>query len=275
MIFNSALIFYLVFKELKERKKLETELQKINESLAIANEELKTLDELKNNIISNVSHELRTPLVAVRGYSEILKSGKTGYLNENQQKQLNIILRNVEKLVEIIENLLSAARYHSGVEKFEMTVCDVRMIVKEAFELGKQNSVGKNIAFNLKIPDFIILIKADKLKIFRALKIIIDNAVKFIGDKGLIAVSVESSEESGTAKIRVKDNGIGINRKDIGKVFDKFFQCDLSTKKKFGGAGIGLTICKEIICRHNGEIKIESLIGEGTEFIVSLPLFKS
>ncbi len=271
---SSGILFFLINRELSVRKKWELELKKINDKLVMANEELKSLDELKNNIISNVSHELRTPLVAIRGYIEIILSGKSGRLTDAQDRQLSIAIKNIERLVEIIENMLSVSRLHSGIEKFDFNIYDLRTIVKEACEIGKKYCAEKNIELKLCMTDQILIVKVDKLKIFQSLKNIIDNSIKFTEKKGKINVSASLSEKEGFAEIAVEDTGIGIKEKDLDKIFDNFFQGDSSTKKKYGGSGIGLNICKEIIKQHNGTISASSIFGQGTKIIITLPLNK-
>jgi PAS domain S-box-containing protein len=255
---------------IENRKKTEKRLKMINEELRNVNEELKSLDELKNNFLSNVSHELRTPLVAVRGYTEIIISGKSGVVSEKQKGQLNIILRSIDRLVSLINSLLEFTRLNSGKSHLKCVFFDMKTLIKNSIKELRFKLSEKHIVVEQNFDEQECLIFADRYKISQVLINILDNAIKFSEYSSVIKISLKRQEK--ILLISVKDSGIGIDRENLPKIFERFYQVDSSATRKFGGLGIGLAICKFIIELHNGKIDVKSELGQGTEFIFSLPL---
>lgn len=260
--------------EIFGRKKIEKKIQIMNEELSRANEELKTLDKLKTNLLCNVSHELRTPLVAIRGYIEMILSGRSGTINQKQSKQLAISLKCADRLVTLIDNLLDFSKIELGRDKLNIETFDINEVLIEAFFTIKPKANANEISLFEEIYAEHAYINGDKKKIYQVFLNLFDNAVKFTRPGGKITLEVKIIPDEKVI-ISVTDTGVGISETEIEKIFDRFYQVDSSPTRQFGGMGIGLAISKDIIKLHNGEIKVKSKKDAGTTFIVMLPLSKS
>lgn len=246
------------------------EVTRAREELHAANEELKTLDEMKTNLLSNVSHELRTPLVSVMGYTDMIYNSKVGPINETQREYLGISLRNIEKLVTLIENLLDFSRLHRGAEQlvfdtFDLVDCaygSVQLIKPVADELG--------IEVVLVAPSGPVLVDGDKGKLGQVFTNLLSNATKFNQAGGKVTVELRPSEDS--VEAIVSDTGIGIPAEALDKIFTRFYQYDSSSTRKYGGTGIGLSISQDIVRLHGSRITVSSVVGHGSTFRFTLPL---
>lgn len=240
------------------------------ERLHEMNDELKTLDELKTNLLSNVSHELRTPLVAVMGYTDMIINGKVGPINEMQAEYLGISLRNIEKLVTLIENLLDFSRLHRGAEELLFDTFDMVDCARTSMEIIKPVSDSRNIKLELVADDVPVLVEGDKGKLGQVFNNLLSNAVKFNDSGG--TVTVEIHIDSSEVSVSVIDTGIGIPKEAQDKIFTRFYQYDASSTRKYGGTGIGLAIAQDILRLHGSRITVASEEGEGTTFNFVLPL---
>ncbi|MBW7864675.1 MAG: response regulator [Candidatus Hydrogenedentes bacterium] len=260
---------------LESLKKSLEDITRAQEKLHEANEELKSLDEMKTNLLSNVSHELRTPLVAVMGYTDMVVNGKAGPVNDVQREYLGICIRNVEKLVTLIENLLDFSRLHRGTEEVLFTRFDLLDCIRISMESVQPMADAKNVtlacgAFNesgdpLEPP---VMVEGDKGKLGQVFNNLLSNAVKFNHPGGTVTVTVETRH--GNAYIAVTDTGIGIPADALDKVFTRFYQVDSSSTRKYGGTGIGLAIAQDIVRLHGSRITVTSREGEGACFRFSL-----
>lgn len=244
------------------------EVTRAREDLHKANEELKTLDEMKTNLLSNVSHELRTPLVSVMGYTDMIYNEKVGPVTETQREYLGISLRNVEKLVTLIENLLDFSRLHRGTERLVFSKMDLVDCAKTSIDIIRPVANSRNIALVLEAPAE-VQVEGDKGKLGQVFNNLLSNAVKFIHNEGTVTVSITPKEDH--VEVRVIDTGIGIPREAQDKVFTRFYQYDSSSTRKYGGTGIGLSIAQDIVRMHGGRITVSSEEGKGSTFLFSLP----
>ncbi|NLN93050.1 MAG: response regulator [Candidatus Hydrogenedens sp.] len=247
------------------------------EKLDSANKELKSLDEMKTHLLSNVSHELRTPLVAVMGYADMMLNEKAGEINETQKEYLEIILRNVEKLVTLIENLLDFAKIHRSTEGLVFTSFDLIDCIRASMQVVKPVSAHRGIELKMNIHDEQgnslrppIQVEGDKGHLGQVFNNLLSNAVKFNREGGTVTVEVEVRKDA--ALIAVSDTGIGIPADAQDKIFTRFYQYDASSTRKYGGTGIGLSIAQDIIRLHGSRITVSSKPDEGTTFKFSLPL---
>lgn len=234
------------------------------------NTELLTLDEMKSNLLANVSHELRTPLVSVRGYIEMTLSGILGSISDRQSKGLEVAIRNVDRLVGLIDNLLNFARLDAGREKLHLSrflLSDlVEATITELEPIFKRN--GTNVDADL-VKD--IELFADRDQLHRLLSNLLDNATKFASTNGKIRISTDVSDIERKVTIAVHDNGPGIPEKEREKVFERFYQVDSASTRKYGGTGIGLSICRDIVLMHGGEINAGKSPLGGAVLTVKLP----
>jgi len=252
------------------------EVTRAREKLRLANDELKSLDEMKTNLLSNVSHELRTPLVAVMGYTDIVLNEKAGPVTDTQREYLRISMRNVEKLVTLIENLLDFSRLHRGAEEVTFTRFDLLDCVRASMESVKPRADTRGITLRCEVRDPSgapaagpVMVEGDKGKLGQVFNNLLSNAVKFNQDGGEVAVLAELRH--GTVSISVSDTGIGIPPEALDKVFDRFYQVDSSSTRKYEGTGIGLAISQDIVRLHGSRITATSRLGEGATFQFTLP----
>jgi PAS domain S-box-containing protein len=246
------------------------EVTRAREKLHEVNEELKTLDEMKTNLLSNVSHELRTPLVSVMGYTDMIYNGKVGPVNAAQQEYLGISLRNVEKLVTLIENLLDFSRLNRGAEKLVFDSFDLVECARASVQIIQPVADGREIRLVVNAPSEPVLVEGDKGKLGQVFNNLLSNAVKFNDHGGSITIEIQPSDDS--VEVRVIDTGIGIPQEAWDKVFTRFYQYDSSSTRKYGGTGIGLSIAQDIVRLHGSRIRVTSEVGKGSTFTFSLPL---
>jgi PAS domain S-box-containing protein len=246
------------------------EVTRAREKLHEVNEELKTFDEMKTNLLSNVSHELRTPLVAVMGYTDMLYNRKVGPINEAQREDLGIILRNVEKLVTLIENLLDFSRLYRGTEKLVFDTFDLVECARVSIQTIQPIADSRTITVECIPSDDKILIEGDRGKMGQVLNNLLSNGVKFNKPGGRVTVEILRKEDS--VEVRVIDTGIGIPPEALDKVFTRFYQYDSSSTRKYGGTGIGLSIAQDVVRLHGSRITVTSEVGKGSIFRFSLPL---
>ena len=248
------------------------EVTRARERLHEANKELMTLDEMKTNLLSNVSHELRTPLVAVLGYTDIIYNGKVGPINDVQKEYLGIGLRNIEKLVTLIENLLDFSRLHQGTETLEFNTFNLADCARTSIEIVGPLTESREITVALAAPDEPVLVEGDKGKIGQVFNNLLSNAAKFSHQGGRVTVEIRPSQDS--VEAIVSDEGIGIPAEAQDRIFSRFYQYDSSTTRKYGGTGIGLAIAQDIVRLHGSRITVTSEVGKGSTFRFSLPLKK-
>jgi len=235
--------------------------------LAVAYEELKESDRLKDELVQNVSHELRTPLTFVRGYIDLLLEGEMGALAPRQQSALQIVAEKTNEITRLVEDIMSLQRIDADNliwERFPM-----RELIKIALDCHQMSADKQNLTLKFEGPPDPAMLEADKGRINQVLDNLIGNALKFSPDGGTIEVSLETSPER--LHVVVSDEGIGVPADKVGRIFDRFYQIDGSSRRRFGGAGIGLAIVKRIVDAHQGEIWVESEVNKGSAFHFTLP----
>ncbi len=243
------------------------------EKLQKAYEELKSLDRMKSEFLSNVSHELKTPLVSIRGYSELLHDEKLGTIPPSHKKPLEAIIRNTERLTRLIDSLLFLSIQQMGKPEIRMRPQpqSIDEIITSSMNDMKVQAEKKEITLIKDSPSELIVM-GDRDRLTEVLLNLMDNAIKFTPPGGKITVKARDDEEkTDTVHITVTDTGIGIPENVMPSLFQRFFQADASLTRKYGGTGLGLYICKNIIDAHKGEIWVESKIGVGTTMHVRLP----
>ncbi|NPE27930.1 PAS domain-containing protein [Methanococcoides sp. SA1] len=233
-----------------------------------ANDELRSLENLKNEFFANLSHELKTPMISIKGFSELLGDGKFGPLNTEQKKANDAVVRNAERLKDLIDSLLYMSMEKEGKYKYDFAPLPIKRLILNSLEKARVQAGSNNIVFRGDIPENIPIIYGDEERLTTALNNILDNAVKFMSE-GEVIVSVQ--DEVDNIHLRIKDNGIGIPGNKVDKVFDSFYQVDGSLTRMYGGTGIGLHVSKRIIDVHNGKIWLKSLEGFGTTVHILLP----
>lgn len=261
---------------------------KLYEEISITNKKLEKLEKLKSEFISIVSHELRTPLTPINNSLEIVLSGQAGELTPEINNFISMAKRNIQRLSGIIEDLLDLSRIQTGKLDYRYKICDITPSLELLKNTFLQVAQEKNIKINLIIKEKLPEIYADSRRIEQILSNLVSNSLKFTSQGGMIEVEASVIDENQVEydnlimpkikpngkyiKISVKDNGIGMKKEDIPKIFDKFSQIETSLNRNKGGVGLGLTITKQLIDAHLGVVWVESQEQKGSTFSVILPL---
>ncbi len=253
-----------------ENARLYHEARVSYEKLEKAYEELTSLDRMKSEFLSNVSHELKTPLVSIRGYSELMYDGKLGSVSQTQNKALEAIIRNTDRLTRLIDSLLFLSIQQMGKPEIKMKLIPLSIdgIITSSLADMRVLAERKNISIGMEAQSG-LEVMGDRDRLTEVFLNIIDNAIKFTHAGGKITVN--AVEEESMVHITVRDTGIGIPENVIPFLFQRFYQADASLTRKYGGTGLGLYICKSIVDAHKGEIWVESKAGLGTTVHVRLP----
>lgn len=253
-----------------QQKRTDDELKNYADELSNANKELRSLDKMKNEFLSNISHELKTPLVSIIGYTKLIDGESVGTVNDKQKKALGTVIRNSERLRHLIESLLYMSKAQYGNVEYTFDRVSISEIIDDAIVDLKLMADNKGLTIEKQVPGDLPLINGDKDKLANMLNSLVDNAIKFTNSGGKITLT--ASEEDGNLHITVNDTGIGIAKEFRSNLFKKFYQIDSSTTRRYGGTGLGLYISKHIVEVHNGKIWIESEEDVGTTVHVSIPI---
>lgn len=232
--------------------------------------ELKRLEQVRTDFAANVSHELKTPLTSIKGFVETLQAGAINK-PEMAQKFLDIIMLEADRLTRLINDILSISKLESGDDKVEMQALPLNSMVADICELLRMHAQQKSIAVNYteNAPQTLVWGNPDRVK--QMLINLIDNAIKYTLDNGTVTVAVYKDDT--TAYFSCSDTGIGIAGENIPRLFERFYRVDKGRSRSMGGTGLGLAIVKHIVLSMNGYIEVHSKLGEGTEFLISLPLY--
>jgi len=260
-----------VTRNINERKLYEDKIELMNKKLIETNKKLKSIDNLKTELLSNVSHELRTPLAAIKGYSDLIHSEKYGPITDKQRHQLDVIKKNINHLTNLIDGLLSYSRLYFGKNTLDISVFPIIELINSSIETINEKHNHKNFIFNF-YPQQDHFVKADYVRIKQVILNLLDNSCKFSEPGTEINIDIKSDDDN--IFISIKDNGIGIPEDVKDHIFERFYQVDSSTTRKYGGIGLGLSIVKKILDLHESHIELESSKEKGTFFCFSLKLSK-
>lgn len=238
--------------------------------LEAANDELRALDQMKSNLLSSVTHELKTPMVAVKGYTTLLLKEKAGPLTPKQQEYLEIALKNINRQLSLIDDLLNSMKIAIYRQPLRIADTDLRDLIEEVLELIRPEAQRKGITVARAFDSEPYVVAGDREKLSQAFTNLLSNAVKFTPEGGAITVGGGSTLPD-MVEVTVCDTGIGIPEGALTRVFEPFFQVDSSAARPYGGVGLGLAITKQIIEGHGGTIGVRSRVSEGTAFTVRLP----
>lgn len=242
------------------------EIGRLAASLNYMSTQLDELEESQKKFVANVSHDFRSPLTSIKGYLEAILDGTIPH--EMQDKYLNIIIFETERLSKLTNNLLTLNSIDSKKNRLNFEPFDINAVIKRTIETFEGTCKNKGIQFDLTFSDKSIVVNADLGKITQVIYNLIDNAIKFSHINSTIYISV--SERSEKVFVSVKDTGIGIPKDSVGKIWDRFYKTDLSRGKDKKGTGLGLSIVKDIINAHQENIDVISTEGAGTDFTFSL-----
>jgi len=268
-----------------------SELADKNRRLAAAVERMQEVDRLKSNFLATVSHELRTPLTSVIGYAEMLLEGLAGPLSREQRDYVQIIMEKGDQLLQLITGILDVSRMETGSLRVAREPVNLRELVESGIAALGPLARRKRLEILGGAPADAPRVQGDREKIRQVLLNLLGNAVKFTPEGGRVEVTIEVGpmtplEELGAhavalgssgparhlgVRMSIADNGIGIAPESQGRIFEPFFQVDSSSTRAYGGTGLGLTLVKSYVEAHGGRVWVDSELGRGSAFTVTLP----
>ena len=231
-------------------------------------ERLKDLERYRKDFVGNVSHELKTPIFNIQGYILTLLEGG---LEDPKINKLYLTRseKSIDRMISIVEDLESITKLETGELKPHYSVFDMVKVTEDAFEMELMLAKERKISFEFaNKPDKPVMVKADKKRIMEVITNLITNSIKYGKRKGTIKVGFYDFDDK--IMVEVSDNGIGIAKKDLPRIFERFYRVDKSRSREQGGTGLGLSIVKHIIEAHNQTINVQSVLDEGTTFTFTL-----
>lgn len=277
-----------VFQTLVRQVTIPLQSAAFTQELKATNRKLQKLERLKSEFISIVSHELRTPLTAIKNAMDIILSGKAGDMSENIEKFVSMGKRNAVRLSGIINDLLDISKIEAGKMDFKFEITKIEPVIE--YVKNNLTVMAKEKGLNIKYTpmESSVEIYADSNRLEQVLTNLVSNAIKFTpsGDIEISTKVVNARElhydqcfeedikklQGNYLQVCVEDKGIGIERKDLNHVFDKFAQIENSLSRKVGGSGLGLPIARQLMESHNGAIWCDSEINKGSKFYFVLPV---
>lgn len=266
---DSKQLILLAVEDITAQKLLKLDTDNMTKNLTEQRNRLQKLNDAKDEFIMMTSHQLRTPATAVKQYVSMLTQGYAGEVSKEQTEMLGVAYKNNERQLEIIEDLLRVAKVDAGVVYLKKASYDIGHLIETAMEdqavLFKNR--GQTIIYNS--PKEHMRVFGDAKLILMVIENILDNAGKYSEDGTKVVISVS---QSGTNTIvSIKDNGVGINKADIQKLFGKFVRIDNPLSESVKGTGLGLYWAKKIVDLHNGMIEVASQVNKGSTFTIKTP----
>lgn len=247
--------------------KTEDELGYLSASLNYMSNQLRDMNSYQKKFIANVSHDFRSPLTSIKGYVNAIADGTIPA--ELYDKYLNIILFETDRLTDLTQDLLTLNEFDTKELLLDKAAFDIHEIIRTTAASFEGTCTSKRISIELLLASKTLMVNADKRKIQQVLYNLLDNAIKFSNDSS--TVTIETTENGGKVLVSVKDSGIGIPKKSLNQIWERFYKTDISRGKDKKGTGLGLAIVKEIMKAHGENINVVSTEGVGTEFLFSLP----
>lgn len=247
--------------------KSENELGYLASNLNYMADKLNRNGEYQRQFISNISHDFRSPLTSIKGYAQAMADGTIP--PELQGKYLDVIIFESERLEKLTQSLLELNKYGTKGTYLDLSVFDLNALIKRTLLMFEGRCKEKMVSFHLILTGEELYVKADSAKIDQVMHNLVDNAFKFSHSNS--EITIETTLRNGKVFVSVKDQGIGIPKESIGRIWERFYKTDASRGKDKKGTGLGLAIVKEIVHAHHENINVISTEGVGTEFIFTLP----
>jgi len=226
-------------------------------------------EQMHREFVANVSHELRTPITNIRSYAETLEDVGEEMPPDNRAHFLQVILNESDRMVKIVQDLLMLSKFDAGDNDMRFEDFDIANSTNNICEAIRLNVEKRDMRLAVEVPAGEVICCGDRARIEQVIVNIITNAIRYTPDGGEISVKVGGSEHH--VWVSVKDTGIGIPQEQLPHIFDRFYRVDRARSRALGGSGLGLSIAKEIVMKHGGEISIDSEPGKGTKVLIRLP----
>jgi GAF domain-containing protein len=231
-------------------------------------EELRELHRLKTEFLQNVSHELRTPLTFIKSYVQLILEGAMGEINPELQGPLAIVDQRTDAMIRLVNDVISLEQMDMG--KYEFQPVSLAEVATRAVQGAAMAAKKSNIAIELQLSNDLPLLHADPGRLGQVFDNLLGNAIKF--SPAGKTITVRAGRDGDFARVDVEDQGIGIPADKLDQIFDRFYQVDGSTTRRYAGTGLGLAIVKSIVESHGGQIIVESAVGAGSTFSFILPV---
>ena len=271
--------YTIIGRDITQQKALEDRLRDYTDNLELmvgektaeltrVNEQLVRANQLKGQFLATMSHELRTPLNAIIGFAEAIRDGISGPPTADQREFADDIHKAGRQLLGMINNILDLAKFEAGAMDLNLQSCDLAGLVDETVRVIRGLANRKNITVTPDVAPRPMDMTADPIKLKQILYNLLSNAVKFTDPGGKVEVRARLEPE--TVVIRVTDSGIGIAPEDQAMIFEEFHQADSSLTRNHEGTGLGLALTRRLVELHGGDIAVESELGKGSTFTVTL-----
>jgi signal transduction histidine kinase len=244
-------------------------VNRMNDELRRLYRELESASQHKSEFLANMSHELRTPLNAIVGFSQVLREGLFGEINEKQREYLDDILSSSNHLLSLINDVLDLSKVEAGQVELELENFSLKEAVERGVVMVRERAMKNGVELTLEPDPRVELVEGDERRIRQVIFNLLSNAVKFTPAGGTVGVS--TAMDNGEVRISVVDTGPGIAREDQERIFEEFQQTDVGAEQR-EGTGLGLALSKRLIELHGGRIWVESEVGQGSTFVFTLPL---
>ena len=248
----------------RSNEQLEERVKERTKELEFALNKINLLNSHKSEFVSNMSHELLTPMTHIIGYTYLFLDGTFGDLDEEQMDAMTVIKDAVDRLEQLINDLISFTEIDQGELLLQRSLADPEAICQKAVQANQKSAEEKKIHIIQECEEGLPDLNIDAERILWVLREFLSNAIKFSAKKS--DVVVKAKREDNTIEFSVTDSGIGIPEDKLDVIFEPFLQLDGSITRSVGGTGIGLTICKEIVEAHDSSILVKSTVDKGTEF---------
>ncbi|QNK56555.1 cell wall metabolism sensor histidine kinase WalK [Paenibacillus sp. PAMC21692] len=245
--------------------KQEGELGTLARSFEEMMHDLQQLEQMRREFVANVSHEVQSPLTSISGYALVLK--QDGLSDQERSRYLDVIIAEADRMSKMSDNLLKLSLLESQSQQLRPARFGLDEQIRRVIVALQPQWSARSISFELHLKSVPFMADYDLLS--QVWTNVIGNSIKFSENGGVIAISMKQDNKNVT--VRISDSGIGISPEDQKRIFERFFKADRSHSRQYSGSGMGLTIVKQIVSLHQGDIQVESELGRGTAFIVTLP----